>query len=108
MRILVVDDHADSRDLVLEWVRMLGHEAIGAGSVSEAIAEVERGAFEVIVTDLLLPDGHGAEIVHRVHARGGKPRAVAITGLPPAESTPFDVVLTKPVDLDRLEKILSA
>jgi len=107
MRILVVDDHADSRDLLLEWIRMLGHEAVGAGSVGEALDEAGRSTFAAIVTDLLLPDGDGAEIVRRLRASGQKLRAVAVSGLPPAESTAFDAVLTKPVDLERLEKLLS-
>ncbi|HEY8075875.1 MAG TPA: response regulator [Labilithrix sp.] len=109
MRVLVVDDHTDSRELVLEWARILGHEVVGAGSVAEALAETTRSTFDAIVTDLHLPDGDGADFIRRVRAADRPPRVViALTGLPPAEPAPFDVVLAKPVDLERLRKLLSA
>ncbi len=108
MQILVVDDHSDSRDMILEWVRMLGHDAVGAASVAEALAEAERSTFGALVVDLRLPDGDGAEIVRRMRAAGHTARAIALTGLPPADPAPFDAVLVKPVDLNRLAELLTA
>ena len=69
MRVLVVDDHADTRQLLarsLERAPSYGVKAVG--SCAEAEAALEQGSFDVIVLDVMLPDGSGIDLCYRLRA----------------------------------------
>jgi two-component system response regulator RegA len=83
-----------------------------ATTVAEALAELDLGAPEAIVLDLMLPDGEGVMILQQVRQRGLDCRVVVTTGtsdperLEAARQFKPLAVLHKPVDVEQLQKSL--
>jgi CheY-like chemotaxis protein len=75
LRILVVEDHADTRQGIALFLGVLGHQARFAQGLHEALglAAVEEEPFDLLLCDLQLPDGDGWEFLRCL--REGKPRA---------------------------------
>lgn len=77
MRILIVDDnHSLVRGLVA-FLEAERHRAVGAGTVAEGRACLTRGGFDLVITDLRLPDGDGLDIV-RAAREGPEPAEVIL------------------------------
>ena len=68
MRILVVDDHAATRRLLERNLEAAPHGVKLAGSCAQATSAVAVGAFDVIVLDVMLPDGSGMELCSELRA----------------------------------------
>ena len=100
MRVLLVDDHEDTLELLSELLRDVGADVRGAASAADALAVLDGFSPHVLVTDLRLPDGDGGELVRTVRSRDGFTSlpAVALTGdsRPPDEC--FHRRLMKPVE----------
>lgn len=64
--ILVVDDDAATRKMIGTALRAHGFEAIDAGSAQEAIDAINRDAPDVVLLDLILPDGDGVQVCRQV------------------------------------------
>ena len=106
-RIVLVEDHDDSRMLVAEALRMTGFLVAECPSGDEALREIDERPCDVLVTDLGLGGMTGAELVRQARNRPGLERlpALAVTGrsaLSDGERSAFDAVLTKPLDPIRL------
>ncbi len=70
----MIDDDPDVRSLLLRALERDGHVVIGAGDLSGARAALGRGALDVIVLDLGLPDGSGIDLLRTLRAeRDGVP-----------------------------------
>ncbi len=65
-RILIVDDDALSREFLTEAVRSLGHEAVAASGVDDAVNRLRSTAFDLVLTDLRMPGSDGIELVRTV------------------------------------------
>jgi CheY-like chemotaxis protein len=83
LKVLVVDDDADTRDL-LEWVlKRAGAEVTAVSSARDALAAVDASSPHVIVSDIAMPDEDGYSLVKKLRARGaekgGRIPAVALT-----------------------------
>ncbi|KAK44453.1 histidine kinase [Caballeronia jiangsuensis] len=81
-RVLVVEDDPALRQSIHA---LLASETVGiveAGSIAEAIEEMQRAPFDCVVMDLALPDGSGYELLERVSAGGGQasPPVIVYTG----------------------------
>ena len=79
-RILVVDDHHDTVDLLVQLMVGFEYRAIGAESFREALVVAAAKPFDLYILDLELPDGDGCDLLHQLHAQRAAP-AIAITGL---------------------------
>jgi two-component system, OmpR family, response regulator len=79
MRVLVVDDHAEVRELVERALLRDGHQVSGAGSVAAARAELAAHRFELLLLDLGLPDGSGQELCHELRAMGADLPVLVLT-----------------------------
>ena len=106
-RILVVDDEADLRDLLEITLVKMGLDVAGAATLREARRLVDDNAYNLVLTDMRLPDGLGLELVREVSSTSKTPIAV-ITAFGSAENAvvalkagAFDYV-SKPVVLDEL------
>jgi two-component system CheB/CheR fusion protein len=79
LRILLVEDHHDSAQVLARLLRHKGHAVEVAGSVSAALA-VAAGdhQFDVLISDLALPDGNGLELMRQLVASGI--HGIAISG----------------------------
>ncbi|MGQ3353177.1 MAG: response regulator [Phreatobacter sp.] len=112
MNILVVDDVPAMQVSIAAALEAAGHTVSTASSGSRALACVEDGDFDVIVTDIWMPDGDGLRLIKQVRERPDAPRVIVITGGGPklsielagslAEVWGADHVLVKPFDDRRL------
>jgi PAS domain S-box-containing protein len=109
--ILVVDDDPGSLDAVTEIVRMLGHDPHTAISAHEALEMLEGERFDVLLTDMHLPDMTGVELAHRATRVHGNLRIVFASGDPIEldDSLPFGWrAIHKPFSVDDLSESLRA
>ena len=84
LRVLVVDDEADTRDMLRTVLETCGARVTVAGSVAAALEEVKENVFDVLVSDIGMPEEDGYSLIAKVRAnaneRGEKvPAAAALT-----------------------------
>ena len=116
LRILVVDDEADARAVVSEALRLEGANVTVADSVRAAVAHlVEPGNhFDLLVTDIGMPDEDGYSLVRRLRKLQAHEKmvAIAVTGYTtPADvdaaiQAGFDLHIPKPVDFDAFVPVI--
>ena len=80
-RILVVDDEPGVRFVLLEVLREHGYDAVGAGGAGEAARLLDEQPFELLLSDVNMPDGSGVELVRQVAAVHPDVAAVMVTGV---------------------------
>jgi phosphoserine phosphatase RsbU/P len=68
MRILVVEDDFDARDLLQVMLGLDGHEVVSAVNGEEGWARFQEGRFGVVISDWLMPETDGLELCHRIRA----------------------------------------
>ena len=111
LRILVVEDHADTLRVLARLLDHFGHKISVADSAQSALQFLETTAFDVVLSDIGLPDGSGYEIVSQAKLKPGV-KAVALTGFDREEDirrgkeAGFDFHLSKPVDFHELRTVL--
>ena len=108
IKVLVVDDEADARELIARVLAECRAEVLTAGTAEEALAAVERVRPHVLVSDIGMPDVDGYELLRRVRAlglaRGGGVPAIALTAFARSEDRTralragFLVHVSKPVE----------
>lgn len=107
LNILVVDDHVDTVRALNHLLRALGHEVRSATSVQAAMELARDNPFDLLISDLGLPDGTGLDLMRQVNALRPT-KGIAVTGrdepsdLRDCEDAGFAAHLTKPTDLPRL------
>jgi PAS domain S-box-containing protein len=83
VRVLVVDDHADARELVQTILAEHGARVLLAGSVVEALEILRANPVDVLLSDIGMPDQSGYDLIRQVRdlerARGGRLPSVALT-----------------------------
>ena len=89
MRVLVIDDDADFRDLVLRWFRNYGIEAAGAANGAQGLALQRARPAAVIVTDIFMPEMEGIETINDLRREFPEARIIAMSGRDPRMK--FDV-----------------
>jgi CheY-like chemotaxis protein len=111
LRILLVEDHDDTRWTLSNLLTHFGHDLTVASSTQAALAIVAAKEFDVVLSDIGLPDGTGYEVISQAKLK--RPlKGVALTGLGTEEDirrgkeAGFDFHLTKPVDFHELRLVL--
>lgn len=66
MRLLIIEDHRKINDLLARFARQDGHETAQAFSAEEALLLLADRPFDALVTDLMLPDMQGEELIARI------------------------------------------
>jgi two-component system, OmpR family, response regulator len=69
VRILVVEDHMETRHLLQRVLRGAGHVPEGAADLASARRRLAEGGYEALILDWMLPDGSGAEYCREIRAR---------------------------------------
>jgi two-component system, chemotaxis family, CheB/CheR fusion protein len=112
LRILVVEDAPDIRDVFAILLRAEGADVVATGSGREAADLARESRFDVVLSDLGLPDIPGDVLIRQIIAASrGRTRVIAVTGygepfVTRARQAGADVVFTKPVEWTRvLEQI---
>jgi PAS domain S-box-containing protein len=111
-RILIVEDDADSREMLDILLRTYSAETATAGTVAEALDRLSSFRPDVLISDLGLPEVDGYDLIKRIRSLsdedGGAIPALALTGFASTEekrrvkSAGFDGHLSKPVDWNEL------
>ena len=114
LRLLVVDDEPDLRTLYELTLVREGYDVESAGSVDDAWALLEGGQFNLVITDMRMPDGTGLDLLRRLEEAGRRERAIVITAYGSAENAvealkagAYDY-LTKPVDLRQFRAVVAS
>ncbi len=112
--ILVVEDETPVRTIVRRILETRGYDVIAAGSVQEAwtvLTDADRDAIDLLITDIVLPDGTGRELARRaVRDRPGM-GIIFCSGYDPDEvaaDTSREVFLPKPFDRETLARTVRA
>ncbi len=112
LRILVVEDHRETLQTLSRLLNHFGHETSMANGAQSALAIVESKEFDVVLSDIGLPDGSGYDVI--AQAKRKQPvKGVALTGFDKDEDVRrskeagFDFHLTKPIDFHELRTVLS-
>ena len=112
--VLVVDDEPDLRTLYELTLLREGYRVHTAGSVQEARSLLQQQPFDILITDMRLPDGMGMELLQDLRSQGRRERAIVMTAYGSAENAvaalregAFDY-LTKPVDLKQFRQVVAS
>ena len=107
MRILVVEDHCDTRTVLVTLLSRCGCQTVIAKNMKDARSQLATMSFDALVSDLNLPDGDGLDLVAEAK-RLYSLKAIAVTGRTEVVERErglragYDFYLTKPVDFHQL------
>lgn len=111
-RILLIDDEETGREALTLLLKAAGHAVKSAGSGGEAFQTLTRDTFDIVITDLFLPDASGIDILKKVKEDAPLTEVILITGHASAETAveamkegAFDYI-TKPLNFDELKIII--
>ena len=112
-KILVIDDNEEVLKTITQYLEQKDYNIIAASNGLDALklCETEKGGFDLVITDLVMPNISGVAIISIVKERYPKIPVIAITGWgehPEALATEAkaDIVLEKPFELDELNSII--
>ncbi|HEY45773.1 MAG TPA: sigma-54-dependent Fis family transcriptional regulator [Anaerolineae bacterium] len=106
--VLIVDDEDTARNFISEALRDAGHEPIEAGDLAEANKAINTGSADIVLLDVVLPDGSGLTLLDRLTLENPSPPVILITAFAEVDSAVEAMkkgaqdYLQKPLDLDRL------
>jgi signal transduction histidine kinase len=108
-RILLVDDHVDSVRPMQLFFEAIGYEVTTAHTVATALGVATQKEFDLVVSDIGLPDGSGDDLIRQLQDRGHKLPSIALSGygteqdIARSRAAGFQVHLTKPVSPQDLQ-----
>jgi PAS domain S-box-containing protein len=117
LRVLLVEDNRDTADVLRRLLERLGHRVRLAATRADAESVIRGGhaddadGFDLLISDIGLPDGTGHDVVRALRERRRTP-AVALTGygmehdVARSREAGFDEHVTKPVDMAKLESVI--
>lgn len=111
-RILLVEDHKDTLTIMARLLRSFGYGVTTASSVGEAIQLAKHESFDILLSDIGLPDGSGLDLARHVKRHRAAKTAIAMTGFGLDEDVArsreagFQAHLTKPVNVNMLRCVL--
>jgi DNA-binding NtrC family response regulator len=110
VKVLIVDDDADLRAALTDFISRMGARVRSAGNVVEAqqMLQTETTPFEIVITDLKIPGGSGMDVLKAAHARSLESLITIITGYASME-TAIDAIrlgaysyIAKPFSLNEI------
>jgi two-component system CheB/CheR fusion protein len=110
-RLLLVEDHVDTARTLARLLRLSGYRVRTAGTVAEGLAAAASDRFDLLISDLGLPDASGHDLMRQVRALYGTP-GIALSGYGMEEDVRQSLEagfldhLIKPINLDHLKAVL--
>jgi signal transduction histidine kinase len=110
-RLLVVEDHQPTLDVLARLLRKQGHDVVTADTVAAALRCAAQGRFDLVISDIGLPDGNGVDLMAQLTRDYGL-RGIALSGygmeadFARTKDAGFLAHLIKPVDFERLNRVL--
>jgi PAS domain S-box-containing protein len=111
LRVLLVEDHTDTRQVLSRLLSNLGCQVWAVGTVREAIDLSDRESFDMLVSDIGLPDGTGLQVMNHLRVRQPT-RGIALSGFGQdddvrrSQEAGFEMHLTKPVNFQTLKEMI--
>lgn len=111
LRILLVEDHKDTLRSLKFLLNRLGHQVLSAENMTEALRISEAEQFDLLLSDIGLPDGSGLELIRQIRQKR-EVNAIAVSGygmdedIQRSQEAGFFEHLTKPISLDRLQEVI--
>lgn len=111
LRILLVEDHQDTRRTLSRLLTHFGHNVVTAENVECAIHLIGANNIDVVLCDIGLPDGSGYEVAAQARAKG-QIKTIALTGfgteqdVQRSKEAGFDFHLVKPINFQELQSVL--
>ncbi|MBT0653595.1 sigma-54-dependent transcriptional regulator [Geomobilimonas luticola] len=112
-KILLIDDETASREALVLLLKSSDYQITGCGSGQEAFQLLQRERYDIVITDLLLPDTSGIDILKKVKEDSPLTEVILITGYASAETAVQAMkegacdYITKPLNIDELRIILA-
>ena len=111
-RVLVADDDAALRNLLVLICRRAGFEVDIAGDGTQALQAIAKTEYLLVVLDLQMPNTNGFDVVEALRARQRRPSVIVLTALPPSAVVGLDpavvqAIVRKPFDVDLLTLMLA-
>jgi CheY-like chemotaxis protein len=115
LRLMLVEDHQDTAATLRRLLTRRGYEVQAAGSVSSALELAKSFDFDVLVSDIGLPDGTGVDLLRKLREIPGKTNlcGIALSGfgmdedIARSKEAGLAQHLTKPVDFSQLQQCLT-
>lgn len=110
--VLLVDDDTRFTQATGELLKILGHEVVIAENLAEASAALKATRFDILLLDLMLPDGSGFQVLENIPESQRPTHITIITGNPAVKSLVKSVMgpnisyLIKPIDLQQLQTLI--
>jgi CheY-like chemotaxis protein len=110
MRILLVEDHEDTNRSLTSLLRRRGYHVQSALTFQSALELSAKGEFDVLISDLGLPDGSGIDLIQKLPSK--PPLGIALTGfgmeqdIRRSREVGFQHHLVKPIDLNKLDSLI--
>ena len=104
VRVLVVEDEPDTRELLLFLLESAGARVTAVGSTAAALAALRGAEADVVISDIAMPGGDGYSLIQGMRELPSAPPAIALTAYGDADEEQrllregFDVYLSKPVE----------
>jgi hypothetical protein len=112
LRVLLIEDHADSARAMARLLRTFGYEVDVAHGIVEGRDKVEGNPIDLLISDLLLPDGSGLDFMRTLRATRPQLKAIAISGFTQSSDVKesidagFNAHVAKPVDFNKLREVI--
>ena len=110
-RVLVVDDHVDTCTGMQMMMERRGYRVTVAHTADQAVEKAAEQEFDLVISDIGLPDRSGYELMHELSTTKGL-RGIALSGfgmegdVSRARAAGFSEHLTKPINFDRLDEAI--
>jgi CheY-like chemotaxis protein len=114
LRILLVEDHGVTAQMIQIVLTSDGHMVETAGDVATALELAEKHAFDLLLSDLGLPDGSGHDLMRQLRERGQKFPGIALSGYGQEEDIErsreagFAAHLTKPASREGVVEVIAS
>ena len=115
--VLVIDDESALREILSQVLTDAGHRVVGAENGKEASKALAKAAFDVVLTDMLMPERDGIEVIGELRRMQPEARIVAMSGggrgsrdhyLQTAKGLGAHAVLGKPFSMSELTAALDS
>jgi len=112
LRVLIVEDHDDSREMLEHLLSAHGHAVVAAASCGQAREAAARQPFDMVICDIALPDGDGVELM-RALRRDYLMTTIALSALTQAqdvarcEKAGVHAFLPKPIRIEELIRTIT-
>ena len=112
-KVLLVDDDDAVREMMTQTLQHKGFEVVAAGNVTEALRSIASGSFDVLITDLHMPNpGDGFTVVTAMRHFQPKALTLIVSGYPDVQramdtiALEADEIIVKPFDFKRLPDLI--